>query len=98
MNTTQDPNPDPRPKTPPTKNPKPNPTPTTPTTDPPAPIALNTQPNDRSPDPSRKERVAIVTGAGARAEGIGNGRAAAILLARDGARVLLIDAVEAWAE
>src|SRR5688572_28040399 len=54
--------------------------------------------NQRSFDRSRKERVAIVTGAGARAEGIGNGRAAAILLARDGARVLLIDAVEAWAE
>ena len=43
-------------------------------------------------------RVAIVTGAGSRADGIGNGRAAAILLARDGARVALIDAVEEWAE
>jgi len=53
--------------------------------------------NQRSFDRSLKERVAIVTGAGSRAEGIGNGRAAAILLARDGARVLLIDAVEAWA-
>lgn len=43
-------------------------------------------------------RTAIVTGAGSRADGIGNGRAGAILLARDGARVGLIDAVEEWAE
>lgn len=42
-------------------------------------------------------RVAIVTGAGSRADGIGNGRAAAILLARDGAQVALIDAVPEWA-
>jgi NAD(P)-dependent dehydrogenase (short-subunit alcohol dehydrogenase family) len=43
-------------------------------------------------------RVAIVTGAGSRADGIGNCRAAAVLLARDGARVALIDAVEEWAD
>jgi NAD(P)-dependent dehydrogenase (short-subunit alcohol dehydrogenase family) len=43
-------------------------------------------------------RVAIVTGAGSRAEGIGNGRAAAILLARAGAKVLLVDTVAEWAE
>ena len=43
-------------------------------------------------------RVAIVTGAGSRADGIGNGRATAILLARQGARVALIDAVPEWAE
>jgi NAD(P)-dependent dehydrogenase (short-subunit alcohol dehydrogenase family) len=36
-------------------------------------------------------KVAIVTGAGSRAEGIGNGRAAAILFAREGAKVLLVD-------
>lgn len=36
-------------------------------------------------------KVAIVTGAGSVAEGIGNGRAAAILFAREGARVLLVD-------
>ena len=42
-------------------------------------------------------RVAIVTGAGSRAEGIGNGRAAAILLARDGAKVVLVDANPDWA-
>lgn len=44
------------------------------------------------------DKVAIVTGAGSRADGIGNGRAAAILLARRGARVLLIDSVREWAE
>jgi NAD(P)-dependent dehydrogenase (short-subunit alcohol dehydrogenase family) len=38
-------------------------------------------------------KVAIVTGAGSRADGIGNGRAAAILLAREGVKVGLIDAV-----
>ncbi len=38
-----------------------------------------------------KDKVAIVTGAGSSAPGIGNGRAAAILLARNGAKVLLID-------
>lgn len=42
-------------------------------------------------------RVAIVTGAGSRAEGIGNGRAAAILLAREGAKVALVDANPDWA-
>ncbi len=45
-----------------------------------------------------KDRVAIVTGAGSRADGIGNGRAAAILLARNGARVVLVDRREDWAE
>ena len=42
-------------------------------------------------------KVAIVTGAGSRAEGIGNGRAAAILLAREGAHVALLDATPEWA-
>lgn len=42
-------------------------------------------------------KVAIVTGAGSRADGIGNGRAAAILLAREGAKVTLVDQNEAWA-
>ena len=41
-------------------------------------------------------KVAIVTGAGSRAEGIGNGRAAAVLLAREGARVLLLDRESSW--
>jgi NAD(P)-dependent dehydrogenase (short-subunit alcohol dehydrogenase family) len=42
-------------------------------------------------------KVAIVTGAGSRGEGIGNGRAAAVLLARRGARVALLDRQEEWA-
>jgi NAD(P)-dependent dehydrogenase (short-subunit alcohol dehydrogenase family) len=41
-------------------------------------------------------KVAIVTGAGSRGDGIGNGRATAILLARHGARVALLDTVEEW--
>lgn len=36
-------------------------------------------------------KVAIVTGAGSRAEGIGNGRATAILFAKEGAKVLITD-------
>ena len=38
-------------------------------------------------------KVAIVTGAGSRGPGLGNGKAAAILFAREGARVLCVDAV-----
>ncbi len=44
-----------------------------------------------APAADLKDFVAIVTGAGSSAEGIGNGRAAAILLARHGARVALLD-------
>ena len=36
-------------------------------------------------------RVAVVTGGGAAGDGIGNGRAAALLLARAGARVVVVD-------
>jgi NAD(P)-dependent dehydrogenase (short-subunit alcohol dehydrogenase family) len=43
-------------------------------------------------------KVAIVTGAGSRADGIGNGRASAILLARHGAQVTLVDQVPEWVE
>jgi NAD(P)-dependent dehydrogenase (short-subunit alcohol dehydrogenase family) len=43
-------------------------------------------------------KVAIVTGAGSRADGIGNGRAASVLLAREGARVTLVDRQRDWAE
>ena len=39
-----------------------------------------------------KDKVAIVTGAGSRGAGIGNGKAAAILFAREGAKVLCVDA------
>ena len=49
-------------------------------------------------DPRLDGRVAIVTGAGSRADGIGNGRASAILMARNGARVALIDTVPEWVE
>jgi len=42
--------------------------------------------------------VAIVTGAGSQTEGIGNGRASAIMLARHGARVAVVDRVEEAAE
>lgn len=46
-----------------------------------------------------KGKVAIVTGAGSRpGEGVGNGRAASILLARAGAHVVLADAEPGWAE
>lgn len=43
-------------------------------------------------------KTAIVTGGGAAGDGIGNGRAAAILLARAGARVLVVDRDLALAE
>jgi len=38
-----------------------------------------------------KGKVAIVTGAGSIAAGVGNGKAAAILYAREGARVMVVD-------
>jgi NAD(P)-dependent dehydrogenase (short-subunit alcohol dehydrogenase family) len=50
------------------------------------------------PQMGLKGKVAIVTGAGSRGDGIGNGRAAAILLAREGAKVALLDAMKEWAE
>ena len=43
-------------------------------------------------------KVVLVTGAGSRANGIGNGRAASILLARAGAKIALLDATPEWAE
>lgn len=49
-------------------------------------------------DDRLKGKAAIVTGAGSRGEGIGNGRATAIILARHGARVTLVDSVAQWAE
>jgi NAD(P)-dependent dehydrogenase (short-subunit alcohol dehydrogenase family) len=45
-----------------------------------------------------KDKVAIVTGAGSRGPGIGNGKAAAILFAREGAKVLCVDAELSRAE
>jgi NAD(P)-dependent dehydrogenase (short-subunit alcohol dehydrogenase family) len=47
--------------------------------------------SDSSEDFGLAGKVAIVTGGGAAGDGIGNGRAAAILLARAGARVLVVD-------
>jgi len=43
-------------------------------------------------------KVAIVAGAGSRGPGLGNGKATAILFAREGARVLCVDAVAERAE
>ena len=42
--------------------------------------------------PGRLEgKVAIVTGAGSSGPGVGNGKAASVLFAREGAKVLLVD-------
>ena len=49
-------------------------------------------------DPGLAGRVAIVTGGGAAGDGIGNGRAACILLARSGTRVLVVDRDEGLAK
>ncbi|MBI1845880.1 MAG: SDR family oxidoreductase [Candidatus Rokubacteria bacterium] len=43
-------------------------------------------------------KVAIVTGAGSRGPGLGNGKATAILFAREGARVLCVDLAKERAE
>ena len=48
--------------------------------------------------PRLEGKVAIVTGAGSSGEGIGNGKATAVLFAREGAKVLLVDAVKERAE
>lgn len=45
-----------------------------------------------------EDKVAIVTGAGAAGDGIGNGRAAALLLARSGCHVVCVDRKESLAE
>ena len=42
-------------------------------------------------DSGLEGKVAIVTGGGAVDDGIGNGRAAALLLAEGGAKVLVVD-------
>ncbi len=43
-------------------------------------------------------KVAIITGAGSRGPGLGNGKATAILFAREGARVFCVDQVKDRAE
>ena len=60
----------------------------------------STQEDRIPPRPTRslEGRVAIVTGAGSRTTGIGNGRAASILLAEAGARVVCLDLNLEWAE
>jgi NAD(P)-dependent dehydrogenase (short-subunit alcohol dehydrogenase family) len=45
----------------------------------------------RTPSGRLAGKVAIITGAGSQNEGVGNGRAMAVLFAREGARVLLVD-------
>ncbi len=55
-------------------------------------ISTASTPHAEAASSSLEGRVAIVTGAGSRSAEIGNGRAAALLLARRGARVLLLDA------
>lgn len=47
--------------------------------------------HDNNSELGLEGKVAIVTGAGAAGDGIGNGRAAAILLARAGAKVVCVD-------
>ena len=42
-------------------------------------------------EPRLKDKVAIITGAGSRSDGVGNGKATAILFAREGAKVVLVD-------
>ena len=48
--------------------------------------------------PRLEGKIAIVTGAGSVASGIGNGRATAVLFAREGAKVLVVDYNQAAAE
>jgi NAD(P)-dependent dehydrogenase (short-subunit alcohol dehydrogenase family) len=50
-----------------------------------------TSPNGQRPKRSLTGKVALVTGAGAQGDGIGNGRATAILLAEDGCTVICLD-------
>ena len=52
---------------------------------------MNTLRKTEANGPEFEGKVAIVTGGGAVEDGIGNGRAAAILLARGGAGVLVVD-------
>lgn len=48
-------------------------------------------------DEGLRDKVALIAGGGAVGDGIGNGRAAALLLARAGARVVVVDRDEALA-
>ncbi len=54
---------------------------------------------DEKPSPRLRGKVALVSGAGTYGgSGVGNGAATAIVFAREGAKVVLVDAVEEWAE
>ena len=53
---------------------------------------------DREDDAGLTGKVAILSGGGAAGDGIGNGRAAAILLARAGTKVLVADLDQKLAE
>ena len=54
---------------------------------------------DRNPTPRLEGKVAVVSGAGTYGgSGVGNGAAAAILMAREGAKVVLVDAEKQWAD
>jgi NAD(P)-dependent dehydrogenase (short-subunit alcohol dehydrogenase family) len=59
---------------------------------------LGASPGRGEDDAGLAGKVAIVAGGGAAGDGIGNGRAAAILLARAGSRVLVVDRDRALAE
>ncbi len=48
--------------------------------------------------PRLEGKVAVVTGGGSIAEGIGNGKATSVLFAREGAKVLVVDVIEAAAQ
>ena len=54
---------------------------------------------DRNPALRLEGKVAVVSGAGTYGgSGVGNGAAAAILMAREGAKVVLVDAEKQWAD
>ena len=59
---------------------------------------MSSEPQPPRPSRSLRNRVAIVTGAGALGDGIGNARAAAILMAEDGCSVVCVDLNLALAE
>lgn len=54
-------------------------------------LSQKSEPQIRRPTRSLAGRVAIVTGAGAIGDGIGNARAAALLLAEDGCNIVCVD-------
>jgi NAD(P)-dependent dehydrogenase (short-subunit alcohol dehydrogenase family) len=61
-------------------------------------MSMSEEPMPRRIARDLEVRVAVVTGAGSRANGIGNGRAASILLAEAGAYVVLVDQNRLWAQ